>query len=158
MRVVEINPRKLGCINLSGLRVGIDTEEDKLTRILVNFALFPRGRDNHRCGLIDLKEDKDGDLLMLEGHHRSAAAIIFKEKIRGQIYGKITETPNGLVRVNFERAEKFHDCCELIKKGCLEDLINSIDWNKYLEHLQKIKNIPIPVLVLNKIKTISLLR
>src|SRR3989344_7630389 len=118
-KLVEVNPAELGCINLHGINM------DKLRNVL---RWFDMDAANHGFGLIDLRENprSEGNLLILDGVHRSVVTHLRRVLIQGMLWESSDEPDSPLARVNFDRSPGLWITTSVLGKGSVQEIARGI--------------------------------
>lgn len=141
MQYLDVEVAQLDCINLHGLKLGLNGKEDRLTDKLLSYqnsTLQP----NHGTKIIELRVNPldDSRFLILEGHHRSFSHYVHNKSISSVVYDSDKEIKDPLPRENFDRSLRYHQSASLLGVGTVQDLMDENAFNKYVEYLQALRS------------------
>ncbi len=136
MEYLSVDVHNLDCIDLEGLRLGIEGKQDSLTSKLLAHS------NDQPLGRVALRENplETSRYLLLDGRHRSFASYVFKRRVSGVLYDTQEEIGHPLTRENFGRALMYHETASILGRGTVAELMDEVSFRQYLKHLQRLKS------------------
>ena len=142
MYYARIEVGQLGCINLSGLSLGLEGRVDKLSRKLVDYHTKGNLSPNHGTGFIETRKNplNGPEFLIIDGHHRSFSSYVFYEPVEVVVYENADEITDRAKQFDFWKSVGHHQTAMLTGKGMLKDLMTGDLFRQYIQKLKGIKN------------------